>query len=237
MLYKRTKTFNYLSVSPEQPTRMRPPFHRFLLYRAFSIRLPGRFESRLRGATTCEARHRTFGQECSHVRRNHFSLHIDNYNSGSTRSTHATSRLRYDPSSTTLWQLTTTTTRSSMRYSVATPATYTPIHKPSRSTWAVQVPLPVKNRRGQPTRANAPTNKFLLDHSKREPVRGFSSSRHCCSDHPSSLFQSILYAMFKDEDLHTTMRIPAPHAIEGYAPGILGRCRGLISTAEIRRCS
>lgn len=32
--------------------------------------------------------------------------------------------------------------------------------------------------------------------------------------------------MFKDEDLHTTMWIPAPHAIEGYAPGIptQGRC-------------
>jgi len=25
---------------------------------------------------------------------------------------------------------------------------------------------------------------------------------------------------YRDEDLHTTMQIPAPHAIEGYAPGI-----------------
>ena len=35
-----------------------------------------------------------------------------------------------------------------------------------------------------------------------------------------SPYAPISYAMFKDEDLHTTMRIPAPHAIEGYAPGI-----------------
>ena len=30
----------------------------------------------------------------------------------------------------------------------------------------------------------------------------------------------ILYAMFKDEDLHMIMWIPALHVIEGYAPGI-----------------
>jgi len=39
-----------------------------------------------------------------------------------------------------------------------------------------------------------------------------------------SPYAPILYAtfnaMFKDEDLHTTMQIPAPHAIEGYAPEI-----------------
>jgi hypothetical protein len=36
----------------------------------------------------------------------------------------------------------------------------------------------------------------------------------------ASPYVPISYATFKAEDLHTTMRIPAPHAIEGYAPGI-----------------
>ena len=35
-----------------------------------------------------------------------------------------------------------------------------------------------------------------------------------------SPYLPISYAMFRDEYLHATMRIPAPHAIEGHAPGI-----------------
>jgi hypothetical protein len=30
----------------------------------------------------------------------------------------------------------------------------------------------------------------------------------------------LSYTTFRDEDPHTRMQIPAPHTIEGYAPGI-----------------
>jgi hypothetical protein len=80
-------------------------------------------------------------------------IHSDNHNSSSTHFQQSPIRLALVLS----LNSTTTTPGSSIRYSVAAPATYTSTPSPYRSTWAVQVPWSLKKRRGQ--RARAKLNK------------------------------------------------------------------------------
>jgi len=75
--------------------------------------------------------------------------------------------------------------------------------QPIPLTWAVPVPWLLNKQRGQRTRAKPKT-------TTNSPSVAQSGSPYAV----------ISYAMFKDEDLHMIMWIPALHVIEGYAPGI-----------------
>ena len=80
-----------------------------------------------------------------------------------------------------------------------------PIRKPYRSTWAIPAPWSLKKQRGQRTRSKSQRDDKFSPSVTRSgsPERGPSRMR--CS---------------KTKIYTRTMRIPPPHAIEGYAPGI-----------------
>jgi hypothetical protein len=101
-----------------------------------------------------------------------------------------------------------------------------PMRKSYRSILTVLVPWSLKKQRGQRTRA------------KRKKTSNFPPA----GARTHHLFRT--YARFRDEDLRMMMRIPAPHEIEGYAPGIpaAGPSSGVnqsgeYSTPRSRPCS
>ena len=157
----------------------RAPFFRFFLHCAFSVRLQGDVESRLRGTTAFRVRRYTPRHQCSPVRRTCFSLHSDNDNSRSTSTNTRTGR-RVQPRPPS--GNSTTTTGSSIRYIVATLATYTF----EIVTYAQAIQLHVsgsgavvaneldreRNRTRTKAEKTPPTSAFLLPTlSKREPIR------------------------------------------------------------------
>jgi hypothetical protein len=211
---------------------MQPPFLRLLLDWAFSIRLAGHSESRSRERTSFGARHDTLRHECTRVWRTHLSIHSDNHNSSSTRSTHTTtSRVQHQPSPTTLWKL------DNYHWILYTLQPCYACHLHARNCrLCASHPSPrgwfrcrncyrnrVGNAQGQSERKQKKTPHHL------PPTHSSLIARS------GSPYAPISYATLKDEGLHTTMRIPAPHAIEGCQGYRLQGClRGSISTAGIR---
>jgi len=106
---------------------------------------------------------------------------------------------------------TTTTTGSSIRYSLSMPATYTF----ETVTYAQAIPVHVGG-----------SGTVVTKDSEREREQDKGKAREN-SPRPRNSSSSVSRSgspyvpiSYRDEDLLTTMRIPAPHAIEGYAPGI-----------------
>ena len=62
-----------------------------------------------------------------------------------------------------------------------------------------------------------------------KPYRSTSAVQVLLRFRSGSPYAPISYATFRGEDLHTTLRIPVPHAIEGYGRGyrLRGRHRGV----------
>jgi hypothetical protein len=133
------------------------------------------------------------------------------------------------------------TTTTPIRYSLATPATYTL----ETVTYAQAIPLHVggsgavvtkepeserekgpRNSSSSVSRSRSPYTPVSYRDEDREKEQDKGKARDN-SPRPRNSTSSVARSgspytpiSYRDEDLHTTMRIPAPHAIEGYAPGI-----------------
>ena len=220
------------SIIHQSPPTTPPPCSlplRFFLYCVFSIRLPCDVESRSQGTTSSIPRHHTFGYECTRVRRTHWHLaiHSDNHNNSGTCTT---SR---GP------------TRPALVFSLATPQpsspdlpyiTASPQYTLESASHAQAIPLHVDSSGAIVTEeTKRPTDKGKAKEDDKFPSVARSGSLYALP---------VLYATFRDEDLHTTTRIPAPHAIEGYVLGIptAGSSSGVnqyggYSTLRSRPCS
>jgi len=100
---------------------------------------------------------------------------------------------------------TTTTAGSCLRYSVATSAT----HTLETVTYEQVIPLHVGG-----------SGAMVTKETERSTDKGKATEDDKFLLGRSSAYAPISYAMLKDEDLHTTMWIPVPHPVEGYASGI-----------------
>jgi hypothetical protein len=189
-MFHRTKPFNHPSVSPEQPTRMQPPLLRFLLHWAFSVRLAGHSESRSRGPTSSRARHDTLRHECTRVRRTHLSIRSESSRPAAPTPPPAefnTHRPR-PPSGNS-----TTTTGSSIRYSLATPASY----QLETVTYAQAIPLHV----GGSGAVIATETERATDKGKAKE-NTTNSSKNSSVARSGSPYTPNSYATFKDESAY-----------------------------------
>ena len=95
-----------------------------------------------------------------------------------------------------------------MRYGIATPVTYTL----EIVTYAQAIPLRVGGSGAVVTKET----ERSMDNGKAKEDDTFPLG--CLKQGP--IRAHLVCDVLKDEDPHMTMWIPAPHTIEGYAPGI-----------------
>jgi len=88
-----------------------------------------------------------------------------------------------------------------------------PTHKPYRSTVGGSGAVVTRDS-DQEREREEDTGKDRGRETPPPPIHSCSFARS------GSLYAPISYTTFRDTDLHTTMQIPTPHAVEGFAPGI-----------------